>query len=459
MTDTPAAPVFDTHCHLQLPGLAERADDVVSRAGRAGVRGMLTLGTTLKDSREALQLADARDCVCAGCGVHPNETGSSDPVEDAREVFRMALEPVVRAVGEAGLDLHHRRVDLDVQAKWLRSQSTVARALNLPLVVHSREAERECLDVLGEDPGHPVVMHCYTGPNDVAVESADRGWWVGFAGPLTFRRNRRLRKLAGSLPPERIVVETDAPFLAPQPVRGRRNEPAFVVHTARAACRAMGMEPRAGMDMLWTNSMRLLGLGEHPRTAPLYVIGENVYVNITGRCDNDCAFCIRRRRPGIGGYHLRHHGEMDAERLRLAMELLRPGDFREVVFCGYGEPTMRPELLRELAAAVSGRGGRVRLNTNGLATCRMGAEAVKGMLEPFDSVSVSLNASGSEEYARVCRPSRPGAWSCLMEFLGLLDETGVDATVTAVRDSGADLAATAALAERLGFPFRARGGS
>lgn len=459
MTEAPAATVFDTHCHLQFPGLAEGAEELVERAARAGVRGMLTLGTDLEDSRRAMDLAAGLPGVRAACGVHPGESGSVDPDDGAAELFRMALEPSAVAVGEAGLDLHHRRVELPVQAEWLRRQSGIARALNLPLVVHSRKAERECLDVLGESPGHPVVMHCYTGPDEVALESARRGWWVGFAGPLSYSGNGRLRKLAGRLPADRIVVETDAPFLAPQPVRGRTNEPAFVVHTARAASRAMGLEPDAGMDLLWKSSLRLLGLGENARTDPLYVLGENVYVNLTGRCDNDCAFCIRRRKPGLGGYHLRHSGEMDADRLRLAMRLLRPSDFREVVFCGYGEPTMRPELLRELAAAASAGGGRVRLNTNGLATGRIGREGARRMLEPFDSVSVSLNASGPEEYARVCRPGRPDAWSDLMDFLDLLAELPVDAAVTAVRDSGADLKATAALAERLGFPFRARGGS
>lgn len=458
MSETAAPSVFDTHCHLSYSGLEERSGEVVRRAAGAGVRGILTLGTDTASSARCLQLARELPGVHAAAGVHPNETPELDVDRCMREVARMALQPQTIAVGETGLDLHHRRAPLELQSAWLQRHAELAFGLNLPLVVHSRSAEAECLELLPESPRFPVVMHCYTGPDGEAIRAAERGYWIGFAGPLTFKSNSRLRSLAARLPSDRIVVETDAPFLAPEPVRGGPSEPAMVVHTAKAAAEAMGLEGPRGMERLWSNSTALLGLEEHARTDLLYVLGANLYVNLTGQCDNDCRFCVRKRSAGLGGYHLRHHGRVPEEdRLEKAMELVEPGDFAEVVFCGYGEPTMRPELLRRLAASARTRGGRTRLNTNGLAGGRLSSDALRRMLAPFDSVSVSLNASTPEQYARICRPSRPGAWKRLMDFLSLLREMDADATLTAVAGSGADLRACAALAGRLGFPFRRRG--
>ncbi len=458
MSGGSVVPVFDTHCHLEYPDLAERAGEVVLRAGEAGVKGMLTLGSTVESSRAALKLAGRFGPVYAAAGVHPNQTGDLDPAAELPSIYRMLLEPGVIAVGETGLDLHHRRVPLEVQAEWLAGHAEMAYALNLPLVVHSRSAERQCLEVLPESPRFPVVMHCYTGPDRVALEGAERGYWTGFAGPVTFKSNRRLRELARRLPPKSLVVETDSPFLAPSPHRGERNEPALVVHTARAAAEAMDMPAKRALGALWDNSLRLLGLDEHARTDPLYILGENIYVNVTGRCDNDCRFCVRRQTPGLGGYHLRHHGEFEDARLERAVKLLDPTGFRDVVFCGYGEPTLRPGLVRRLAETVRRRGGRTRLNTNGLSSGRMPREGILRMLSAFDTVSVSLNAADRETYRRICRPRDPRAWEHLMGFLEIARESAAEVRLTAVAGSGADMGDCAAVAERLGFPFRKRGG-
>ncbi|MGM0627104.1 MAG: TatD family hydrolase [Candidatus Fermentibacterota bacterium] len=459
MSDAPSLRVFDTHCHLSCRGLCERAEEVVRRARGAGVARMLSLGTTVEDSGVCLDLARRFGPVYAAAGIHPNDTAGLDPEAELGKIYRMLLEPEVIAVGETGLDLHHRRVPLEAQARWLRAHAEMAHALNLPLVVHSRAAEAECLEVLPESPPFPVVMHCYTGPDRVALEAAGRGYWTGFAGPLTFKSNRRLRELAGRLPPERLVVETDAPFLAPEPHRGGRNEPALAVHTARVAAEAMGMPEAKATETLWNSSLRLLGLERYARTDPLYILGDSIYVNVTGRCDNDCTFCVRRRTPGLGGYYLRHRGEFEEERLEKAVELLDPAWFGEVVFCGYGEPTMRPELVRRLAGSVRSRGGRARLNTNGLSPGRMPREEVARIVSAFDSLSVSLNAADPETYRRICRPGDPRAWEHLMSFLELARESAAEVRLTAVAGSGADMAACAALAERLGFPFHQRGGS
>jgi TatD family-associated radical SAM protein len=181
----------------------------------------------------------------------------------------------------------------------------------------------------------------------------------------------------------------------------------------------------------------------------------NLYMNITGLCGNRCRFCIRDRTDGLGGYYLRHGDDPKEERLMGIVDLLPGGSGRELVFCGYGEPTMRPLLLRRLAASAAGKGYSVRLNTNGTCLLRMSREETLRMLEPFDAASVSLNASSEEEYERLCRPGNPEAWRSILEFLKLASGH-VRLRATAVRYPGVDMDAVAALASSLGIPFRVR---
>ena len=179
-------------------------------------------------------------------------------------------------------------------------------------------------------------------------------------------------------------------------------------------------------------------------------------MNITGRCTNRCRFCIKERTDGIGGYYLAHHGEPFEGRLESIIGTLSPHMGKELVFCGYGEPTMRPELLKRLARSADGRGFSVRLNTNGTCLSWLSLEETAELLEPFDAVSISLNTSCREEYNTICRPADGNAWDRLMEFIELAGRVA-SVSLTAVRYSGIEMESVQKLAKNLSLPLRIRG--
>lgn len=412
-------------------------------------------GISLESSLNAAFLSETRAGVYAAAGIHPNEFNPDSP-DSPDDIPEILLRPRVIAVGETGLDLYRKRTSVELQIEVFKKHIRLAEAFGLTLIVHSRNAEREVLDVLGDDVAVPVIMHCFTGPDDTALEAADRGYYIGFAGPMTFDKNRRLRDLAGSLPPDRILIETDAPYLSPEPLRGRRNEPSNVKYIADAISEIWGRDPSMTAGTLMKNSLKALQLGPTRRTDLVYLLYGNIYMNITGRCTNRCRFCIKERTDGIGGYFLKHHGEPLEGRLESIIESLSPRMGEELVFCGYGEPTMRPELLRKLAGSASDRGFSVRLNTNGTCLSWLSPEETAELLEPFDTVSVSLNTSCREEYNTVCRPADENAWDRLMEFIELAGRAA-SVRLTAVRYSGVPMESVKELAKNLGLPFRIRG--
>lgn len=451
---------FDTHCHLCDPAFTEDLDVVLSRAREAGVLRILVPGTDVQDSELAAELSGRVKGVYAAAGMHPSEAEGAGPDELAR-IGRLLLEPGVIAVGESGLDLHWEDgPPLETQVVLLEKHVSMADTLGLTLVLHSRDAEAELLDVIDGPRTSPTVLHSYTGPAETAIRATEMGFYIGLSGPLTYPANTSLRNLASRLPRDRVLVETDGPYLAPQAQRGRRNEPAFVEHTAATLASTWGTDIESAAGQLLSNSLEAFGLAPHRRTDLVYAMYGRIYMNITGLCDNRCSFCVRERTDGLAGYHLSHGGEEgrepDGGRLRSIVSMLRTEWSDELVFCGYGEPTMRPMLLRELACSASVRGFSTRLNTNGLCLGRLTRAETIAMLEPFDTVSVSLNAHSSGSYADICRPSASGAWELLLEFIRLA-KTICRVRTTAVDHPGIDIPSISALAGELGVPFRTRG--
>ncbi len=428
---------------------------MLASAAESGVTGFMVPGISLESSLKAAFLSETRAGVYASAGIHPNEFDPDFP-DNPADISEILLRPRVIAVGETGLDLYRERTSAELQIKMFKKHIRLAEAFGLTLIVHSRNAEREVLDVLGDDVAVPVIMHCYTGPYDVALEAVSRGYYIGFAGPLTFKKNDQLRDLARSLPPDRILIETDAPYLSPEPHRGKRNEPSNVKYIADTIIKIWDRDASMTAVTLMKNSMEALQLGPARRTDLVYLLYGNIYMNITGRCANRCRFCIKDRADGIGHYYLKHHREPLEARLESIIESLSPCMGEELVFCGYGEPTMRPELLKKLARSASERGFPVRLNTNGTCLSWLSPSETASLLEPFDSVSVSLNASCREEYNAVCRPLDGNAWDRLLEFIELAGRAA-SVRLTAVKYSGASMESVKKLAKNLNLPLRIRG--
>ncbi len=414
-------------------------------------------GISLQNSLKCASLSETSSFVYAAGGIHPNEI-NTDSIFTPDALVEILLHPRVVGVGETGMDLFHARVPAELQMEIFREHILLAETFGLTLIVHSRNAEREVLDILGESClTVPVILHCYTGPADVALEAASRGYFIGFTGPLTFRKNDHLRDLAGSLPPEQLLIETDSPYLSPEPLRGRRNEPANVKYIAAVISEIWGLSQKKTAEILMENSLSALQLGQARRTDLVYRMYGNIYLNITGRCSNNCSFCIKNRADGIGGYYLKHHKEPEEKRLESIIETVSPRMGKELVFCGYGEPTMRPGCLQRLAGIASAEGFKVRLNTNGTCLTWLTAEETEDILESFNAVSISLNASSREEYNHICRPQDKDAWNRLMDFISLAQKSDAAISLTAVRTPDADLRSVTELADSLNLPLRIRG--
>jgi TatD DNase family protein len=231
--------VIDTHAHLTA---LDDPDEAVERAAEAGVRRILTVGTGVDDCHQALSLADRHDGVFAVLGIHPHEAGAAT-ADDLAELRNLLEHPKAVAVGETGLDWYRDYAPRDDQRRLFAAELELAAELEKPVVIHTRAADDDTLAALS-DFGGTVVLHCFSSPRMLPT-ALERDWYVSFAGNATFPKAVDLRLAASEVPAERLLAETDSPYLAPQPVRGRRNEPASVVHTLAALARARGLEPDA----------------------------------------------------------------------------------------------------------------------------------------------------------------------------------------------------------------------
>ncbi len=250
--------MFDTHAHLTDPGLNFDLEGVLKRAGEAGVRWILTAATDLESSREALKVAAEHDSVLAAVGVHPECAGAVEPGwEVALEELIVQGKPC--AIGECGLDAFHPNPPIEAQVPIFRAQVRIARKHRLPLLLHSRRAAEEVLRILKEEDALTVggVFHCIESDEIFARAAVNAGYHLGVGGTCTFPRNDVLRNMLKRMPLDRILLETDCPYLAPQPVRGKTNEPAFMVHTAEVVAKAAGIAVADLVKVTTKNALRL----------------------------------------------------------------------------------------------------------------------------------------------------------------------------------------------------------
>jgi TatD DNase family protein len=246
--------VIDTHAHL---GALEDVDETVCRAAEAGVTRVLTVGTSVDDCRRALSLAEGHEGVFAILGIHPHEAGSATE-DDLSELRELLGHPKAVAVGETGLDWFRDYAPRDDQHRIFTAQLELAAELGKPVVIHTRAADDDTLTELAGFTG-AVVLHCFSSPH-MLPSALERGWYVSFAGNATFPKAVDLRLAATQVPAERILAETDSPYLAPQPVRGKPNEPAHVMHTLAALARARGEQPAELERQIERNADQCFGL-------------------------------------------------------------------------------------------------------------------------------------------------------------------------------------------------------
>jgi TatD DNase family protein len=251
--------LVDSHCHLDFPDLASDLDGVVARARGAGIGRMVTISTRVRRLPDLLAITDRYGDVFCSVGTHPHHAHEELDITAADLVAKSA-HPKVVAIGEAGLDYFYDKSPRPAQEKGFRAHIAAARETGLPLVIHSRDADADMARILAEETGKgafPAVLHCFTGGPDLARRAITLGLCISFTGILTFKTSQALRDIAASLPADRILVETDAPYLAPGKYRGRRNEPAYVVETAKTLAETRGLSAAQIAELTTDNFFRL----------------------------------------------------------------------------------------------------------------------------------------------------------------------------------------------------------
>jgi TatD DNase family protein len=249
--------MIDSHCHLTYPQLHDQLDAVLLRAQRAGVTGLMTIGTSAAASQQAVDLCATHPQVRCAIGIHPHHAAEATPA-DLAVLAELAGRPQVLALGEMGLDYHYDFSPRPRQREVFLAQLELARQAHKPLVIHCREAIDDCLPILRDHPEMHAVFHCFTGTPDEARRILEAGYYLGFTGIVTYKRSDELRRVVAFVPDDRFLVETDAPYLSPDPVRKTKTcEPAFVMHTA-AVVAAVRQTTVQRVDELTTANVRRL---------------------------------------------------------------------------------------------------------------------------------------------------------------------------------------------------------
>lgn len=253
--------LVDSHCHLDFPELASEVDAVVARAAARGVGLLVTISTRVREHARVLAIAERFANVYCSVGTHPHNAHEELDVA-AEALVARARHPKVVAIGEAGLDYHYANSPRAAQEQGFRTHIEAARRSGLPLVIHARDADADVARILREEMAAGAfkpLLHCYSGGRELALEVVAMGGYVSFSGILTFKNAEHLRALAAELPADRILVETDAPYLAPPPFRGKRCEPAYVAETAKVLASVRGVAPELVAEQTTANFLRLFG--------------------------------------------------------------------------------------------------------------------------------------------------------------------------------------------------------
>ena len=450
--------LIDSHAHLEMKDFDKDRNRVIARAVEAGVRHIITVATTIPDGHKALDIAQKNESVFLSIGIHPHE--AKDIREgDYAELRSLSKEKKVVAFGEIGLDFYRNHSPRQVQLARFRELLRLGKDLQLPIILHDRDAHEEILKILREEGNGRWrgVFHCFSGDVPLAKKVIQMGFFISIPGTVTFSKATTQQEVVRCIPLEKILLETDCPYLAPEPYRGKRNEPAFIRNTAEkvASLKSLSFEDVCRITSL--NARALFGIGEElPKGKIVYPIRNSLYLNLTNRCSNLCTFCAKKASYVVKGHDLELSREPSAEELVQAVG--DPQRYQEIVFCGFGEPLLRLETVKTVAAELKKKGARVRIDTDGQANLVYGRNILPELKGFVDAVSVSLNAESPEKYQRLCRsPFGEESFHGILDFIREAKKVIPEVVATIVEMPGVDVEACRRLAEEeLGVKFKRR---
>jgi len=426
--------LIDSHAHIYYRDYSGDFDEMLLRAAEAGVGAMIVVGTDIESSRQSVELAEKYPQLYAAVGIHPHDAGRV--TEACYDVIReLALSsPKVVAIGEIGLDFYRDRSPRDEQDRVFRAFLRMAI----------------------EEGAQRGVLHCFSGDNDMAAEAIGMGFYISIPGTITYPSNDALRDVVRATTMDRMLVETDCPYLSPVPYRGKRNEPAYVRLAAERVADVKGLT-LADVSRITTKNVRdLFGIRLWDQSTKIaYRIRNSLYLNITNRCSNRCSFCAKFSDFIVKGHNLLLDGEPTFAEVMAAVG--KPEGIDEIVFCGYGEPLIRLDLVKQLAIELKHRGYRIRINTDGQANLVHGRNILPELAGVVDDISVSLNAPDAQTYGQICNtPFGESGFKAVCEFIREAKQYIPVVVASAVTVPGIDMDACRRLAESLGAEFRVR---
>lgn len=408
--------LIDSHVHLQDKKFSRDLERVLQRGDDAGVRRYVCISDDIASSKQALQLADRYPSLRATVGVHPHNLRRYTP-EALEQVRQLAKRPSVVAIGEVGLDFHYPDYDEALQRRALTEQGLLATEFDLPLVLHCRDAYEAMIDLFKSESEirSQGVVHCFSGTYENATELLDLGFYLGIGGAITYPNAGELRDVIRKVGLDRVVVETDAPYLPPQKKRGRRNEPSYLKFTIRAISDLFDYTYQDVAHITTANADRLYNLQEPFEPEIAYPQANRMYLNVTNRCTNKCCFCERNSNYMLRGRYLKLDGEPSAKEV---LEAIGDSDhYEKYVLCGLGEPTFRLDTCLDLARELKSRGHRVGLNTNGHGSLINERNIAPEFVGLLDSVSVTMNAHDRASYNQIsCPENEDVSFDAMIDF-------------------------------------------
>ncbi len=395
---------IDTHAHLFYPNFENDLDDVIKRALQSGVDYIIVPGTDLLTSQKAVELAEKYECIYASVGVHPHDSKDWDESYISK-LEDLAKKNKVVAIGEIGLDYFYDFSPKQKQITAFKDQLDLAVKLKLPVIIHNRDANDDVMEIIRsyKGTGLRAQFHCFAGTIENARELVEMHHYISFPGNITFKKMDSLRNVLSRVAIENLLLETDSPFMTPVPHRGERNEPALVKLVAEKIAEVHHLTIEDVGRTTSSNVNKLFGIGMKPKLHFTYQIGQSLYINVTNRCNADCIFCDRKGDAIINGYSLKMTKSQEPDAEVYIKEIGDPKEFKEIVFCGYGEPTIRWDVVKEVAKYIKENGGKTRMNTDGHGNFINKRDITPELEGVIDTVSISLNSTDPDQYSKLMR--------------------------------------------------------
>lgn len=430
--------ITDTHAHLFYPDYNGDIDEVIERAREKGIGAIIVPATNLASCEQVVRLCEKYEMIYGAVGIHPHDTSEWDE-SYLINIEEFAKNRKIVAIGEIGLDYYYDFSPKEKQMAAFNAQLALAADLSLPAIVHNRLSDDDVLNIISGycGKGLKVHLHCFNASLDHAVKYISMGHYISFTGNITFKKADDLREIARNISLDNLLLETDSPFMTPVPFRGKRNEPANVTIIADKLAEIKGISVEEILERTSYNVFKLYGIGSHTGSKLTYRLYDALYINITNRCNANCIFCSRKDDPVIKDYDLGMKKSEEPGAAEYIKEIGDPKNYKEIVFCGYGEPTIRWDIVKEIASFVKRNGGNTRLNTNGHGSYINKRNIVPEMKGLIDEVSVSLNTYSRTQYAELMGISED-MFNVMTDFTERVRDAGIKVTMTIVDLSDVD---------------------